>query len=198
MKLLHLDSSILGAGSVSRLLSSEIVKGQRRVHHGLEVIYRDLVANPLQHLSGAHMAAGQAGIPPTSGLDVEAGGKALAEFLSAEIIVIGLPMYNFSVPSQFKAWIDRVSVAGTTFRYTDKGPEGLAGGKKVFVASSRGGAYADTSRAFLDHQESYLRATFGFLGITDIAIIRAENVSIRDLREKSIESARTQIAALSA
>jgi FMN-dependent NADH-azoreductase len=198
MKLLHLDSSILGAGSVSRLLSGEIVKGQRRVHRSLEVIYRDLATNPLQHLSGTHLAARQAGTPPTSGLDVEAGGEALAEFLSAEIVVIGLPMYNFGVPSQFKAWVDRVSVAGITFRYTAKGPEGLAGGKKVLVASSRGGAYADTGRAFLDHQESYVRSALGFMGITDITIIRAESTSIPDLRDKSIETARTQIAALSA
>jgi FMN-dependent NADH-azoreductase len=197
MKLLHIDSSILGAGSVSRLFSSEIVKVQRRIHRGLDVTYRDLAASPLQHLSGAHLAARQAGTPPTPGLDVEAGGEALAEFLSAEIVVLGVPMYNFGVPSQFKAWIDRVSVAGVTFRYSEKGPVGLAGGKKVFVASSRGGAYAETDRAFLDHQESYLRATLGFMGITDIAIVRIENTSIPNLRDKSIESARAQVAALS-
>src|SRR2546428_274448 len=109
MRLLDIDSSILGSGSVSRALSSDIVKVQRRLHHGLEVVYRDLVADPLQHLSGAHLAAAQAGTPPPPGLDVEAGGKALAEFLSADIVVIGLPTYNFSVPSQFTAWIDRVS-----------------------------------------------------------------------------------------
>src|SRR5271154_6843869 len=153
MKLLHIDSSILGTGSVSRLLSSEIVKVQRRFHRGLEVTYRDIAATPLQHLSAAHLAARQAGTPPTSGLDVEAGGVALAEFLAAEIIVIGLPMYNFGVPTQFKAWVDRISVAGITFRYTEKGPVGLAGSKKVFVASSRGGAYTAVDRAFLDHQE---------------------------------------------
>jgi FMN-dependent NADH-azoreductase len=196
MKLLHIDSSILGTGSVSRLFSSEIVKAQRRFHHGLEVIYRDLAANPLQHLSAAHLAARHVGTPPTSGLDVEEGGKALDEFLSAEIVVIGLPMYNFGVPSQFKAWIDRVSVAGITFRYTEKGPVGLAGGKKVFVASSRGGAYTAADRAFLEHQESYVEAALGFMGITEITIIRAENTSIPDLRDKSIESARAQIAAL--
>lgn len=198
MKLLHIDSSILGAGSVSRLLSSEIVKGQRRFHRGLEVIYRDLAAAPLQHLSGAHLAARQAGTPPTSGLDVEIGGNALAEFLSAEIIVFGLPMYNFSVPTQFKAWVDRISIAGITFRYTEKGPIGLAGGKKVFVASSRGGAYTATDRTYLDHQESYVKAALGFMGITDITIIRAENTSLPDLRDKSIESARKEIAEMSA
>jgi len=197
MKLLHLDSSILGPGSVSRSLSSDLVKAQRRLHRGVEVVYRDLAAEPLQHLSGAHLAAAQ-GASPAPGLDLETGGKVLDEFMAANILVIGLPMYNFSVPSQFKAWIDRVSVAGRTFRYTEKGPEGLAGGKKVFVASSRGGAYEGTAAASLDHQESYVRAVFGFLGITHITFIRAENASIRALRDKSIEVAREQIAALSA
>lgn len=198
MKLLHIDSSILGAGSVSRLLSSELVKVQRRLHHGLEVTYRDLAAEPLQHLSGAHLAAAQLGTPPTSGLDVEVGGKALAEFRGADIIVIGLPMYNFGVPSQFKAWIDRVSVSGVTFRYTQNGPVGLAGGKKVYVASSRGGSYSEAAKEMLDHQESYLRVVLGFLGITDITIIRTENVSIPGMRDKSIEAARAQVAALAA
>src|SRR5262249_20120458 len=164
------DSSILGSGSASRVLSSDIVNVQRQLHPGLEVVYRDLAADPLQHLSGAHLAAAQ-GMTPIAGLDTEAGGKALAEFLFADIVVIGLPMYNFSVPSQFKAWIDRVTVAGKTFRYTEKGPEGLAGGKKVFVASSPGGAYPDAAAAFLDHQESYVRAVLQFLGITDITFI---------------------------
>ncbi len=153
MRLLHIDSSILGTVSVSRVLSHEIVKAQRRLHPRVEVVYRDLAANPLQHLSGAHLAAAQ-GASPAEGLDIEAGRAALDDFLAAEIVVIGLPMYNFSVPSQFKAWIDRVTVAGRTFRYTEKGAEGLTRGKKVFVASSRGGAYADTPIAFLDHQDS--------------------------------------------
>ncbi len=197
MKLLHIDSSILGPGSVSRILSSDIVNIQRQLHPGIGIVYRDLAADPLQHLSGAHLAAAQ-GATPIPGLDIEAGGNALAEFLSADIVVIGLPMYNFSVPSQFKAWIDRVSVAGKTFRYTEKGPEGLAGGKKVFVASSRGGAYTEAAQTFLDHQESYVRVALGFLGVTDITFIRAENVARRDLREKSIETARAQIWALAA
>ncbi|MES2696352.1 MAG: NAD(P)H-dependent oxidoreductase [Verrucomicrobiota bacterium] len=196
MKLLHLNSSILGAASVSRVLSREIVKAQRRLHHGIEVIYPDLVADPLHHFSGAHLSAGQAETPPTPGLDIEAGSKALDDFLSANIIVVGLPMYNHGVPSRFKAWIDRVSVAGRTFRYTEKGPEGLAGGKKVFVASPRGGAYAEPSAAFLDHQETYLRAVFGFLGIIDITFVRAGNLGRRDLRDKSIQAARAQISAM--
>ncbi|HWB06822.1 MAG TPA: FMN-dependent NADH-azoreductase [Verrucomicrobiales bacterium] len=197
MKLLHVDSSILGPSSVSRVLSSEIVKVQRQLHPGLEVVYRDLASDPLQHLSGNHLAAAQ-GAAPVPGLDIEAGGAALSEFLSADIVVIGAPMYNFAVPSQLKAWIDRLAVAGKTFRYTDKGPEGLAGGRKVFVASSRGGAYSESAFAFLDHQEAYLQAILGFFGISDITFVRAENLARGDIRDNSIKEARAQIAALSA
>lgn len=197
MKLLHVDSSILGAGSVSRTLTADLVRTQQRLHPDLEVVYRDVSAEPFQHLSGAHLAAAQ-GATPAAGVDLEASRTALEEFLSADVVVIGAPMYNFSIPSQLKAWIDRLAVAGKTFRYTEKGPEGLAGGKKVFVVSSRGGAYADTPIAFLDHQESYLRAVFGFLGITDITFIRAENVARSELRAKSIDAARNQITHLAA
>ena len=197
MKLLHIDSSILGPGSVSRILTADLVEAQRRLNPGLEVVYRDLAAEPLQHLSGAHLAAAQ-GATPAPGLDIEVSGATLEEFLAADIVVIGAPMYNFAVPSQLKAWIDRLAVAGKTFRYTERGPEGLVGGKKVFVASSRGGAYNDTPIAFLDHQEAYLRAVFGFFGITDITFVRAENVARTDLREKSIEAARAEITALAA
>ena len=195
MKLLHIDSSILGLGSVTRVLTADLVKAELRHHPHAEVIYRDLVAEPLQHQSGAHLQAAQ-GATTATGIDVELGAKVLTEFLSAEVVIIGAPMYTFGVPSQLKAWIDRVSVAGKTFRYTEKGPEGLAGGKKVIIASSRGGAYADTPIAFLDHQEAYLRVVFGFWGITDITFIRAENVSRQNLRADSIQAARAQIAAL--
>ncbi len=187
MKLLHIDSSILGGGSVSRLLTADLVAAERGLHPGLEVIYRDLAAEPLQHLSGAHLAG-------DAGVDVAEGAAALEEFLAADIVVIGAPMYNFSVPSQLKAWIDRLAVAGKTFRYGEGGVEGLAGGKKVVVASSRGGAYAGTPLAALDHQESYLSGVFGFFGITDIEFVRAENVARTELREGAIEAARREIA----
>ena len=192
MKLLHIDSSILGHASVSRTLSADLVEVQRRVHPGVEVVYRDLAANPLQHLSAAHLAAAQ-GAPPAEGLDLAASVAALEEFLAADIVVIGAPMYNFSISSQLKSWIDRLAVAGKTFRYTEKGPEGLLQGKKVLVASSRGGVYTDTPAAPFDHQETYLRAIFGFFGITDIGLFRAEGVARPDLRDRSIETARAQI-----
>jgi FMN-dependent NADH-azoreductase len=192
MKLLHIDSSILSQASVSRTLSADLVEVQRRVHPDIEVVYRDLGTNPLQHLSGAHLAAAQ-GAVPAAGLDLEASAIALEEFLAADIIVIGAPMYNFTISSQLKSWIDRLAVAGKTFRYSEKGPEGLAGGKKVHVASSRGGVYTVGPAASFDHQETYLSTFLGFLGITDIAFFRAEGVARPGMREQSIEAARAQI-----
>jgi FMN-dependent NADH-azoreductase len=202
MKLLHVDSSILGPGSVSRQLSAEIVAAEQRLHPDLQIVYRDLAAEPVAHLSGAHLAAAQGAAPetPEAGRDVAAGQAALEEFLAADIVVVGAPMYNFAIPSQLKAWIDRLAVAGKTFRYTEKGAEGLAGGKKVIVASSRGGFYGpQTPISFLDHQETYLRNVFGFFGITDVAFIRAEGIALGpDQRAKSIADARTSIAGLAA
>ena len=201
MNLLHVDSSILGAGSVSRTLSAEIVAALRERHPGAAPTYRDLGAAPVSHLTGAHLAAAQ-GAPDAPSLqrDLAAGQAALAEFLAADIVVIGAPMYNFGVPSQLKAWIDRLAVAGKTFRYTEQGSEGLAGGKKVIVASSRGGLYGpDTPAAFLDHQESYLRGIFGFFGITDVSFVRAEGLNLGpDKREAAITAAREQITRLAA
>lgn len=202
MKLLHVDSSILGPGSVSRQFSAEIVAAERRLHQRLEVVYRDLGREPVGHLSGAHLAAAQGGAAEALPLrqDVAAGQAALEEFLAADIVVVGAPMYNFAIPSQLKAWIDRLAVAGKTFRYTEKGAEGLAGGKKVIIASSRGGFYGpQTPIAFLDHQETYLRNIFGFFGITDVTFIRAEGVALGpDQRAKSIQAAQSTIAGLAA
>jgi len=202
MKLLHIDSSITGAGSVSRALSAGIVAAQRLRHPGLEVTYRDLAAEPVGHLSGAHLAAAQGASPELPALlrDLASGQAALEEFLAADIVVVGAPMYNFAIPSQLKAWIDRLAVAGKTFRYTADGPMGLAGGKTVIVASSRGGFYGpETPIAFLDHQESYLRGVFGFFGITDVTFIRAEGVAIGpEQRAKAMDAANGEIAKLAA
>ena len=201
-KLLHIDSSILGAGSVSRQLTAEIVAAERRRHPGLQVIYRDLAAAPVGHLSGAHLAAAQGVVPETIDLerDLVAGRSALSEFLAADIVVVGAPMYNFGVPSQLKAWIDRLAVAGQTFSYSDKGAVGLAGGKQVIVASSRGGFYGpETPIAFLDHQESYLRGIFGFFGITDVTFVRAEGIALgAEQRARALQAAQSVIESLPA
>ena len=202
MKLLHVDSSIFGEGSVSRVLSAEVVAAQRALHPGIEVTYRDLAANPLGHLTRIHFAGLKGSFPADweSVRDVAAGRAALNEFLVADILVVGAPMYNFSIPSQLKAWIDRLAVPGKTFRYTKNGPQGLAGGKRVIVASSCGGfSGPETPVAFLDNQETYLRGVFGFLGITDVIFIRAEGVNVGpDHGAKSIEAARAEIDQLTA
>lgn len=202
MKLLHVNSSILGQNSVSRTLSAEVVAAQRASHPGIEVVYRDLATDPIDHLTGTHLAAFQGALPADEAIqrDIASGQAALDEFLAADVVVVGAPMYNFGVSSQLKAWIDRLAVAGKTFRYTEKGPEGLAGGKMVIVASSRGGLYGPgTPAAPLEHQESYLRAVFGFFGITEITFVRAEGVALgAEAREKAIEAARGEVTKLAA
>ncbi|MBW4050671.1 MAG: FMN-dependent NADH-azoreductase [Proteobacteria bacterium] len=203
MKLLHVDASILGESSVSRQLSAAVVGRLRQAHPGIAVTHYDLGAEPIGHLTGAHLTAAQGGLAPGNTAlqqDVARGLQALEDFLAADIVVVGAPMYNFSVSSQLKAWIDRLAVAGKTFRYTEKGPQGLAGGKKVIVASSRGGFYGpDTPAASLDHQERYLIGIFGFFGITDITFVRAEGLNISaDHRTTSIAAATAEAAGLAA
>lgn len=194
MKLLHVDSSIFGEGSVSRVLSAEVVAAQRALHPGIEVTYRDLVSDPLDHLTRIHFAGlkGALSVDREMARDLAAGQAALDEFLGADTLVVGAPMYNFSIPSQLKAWIDRLAVPGKTFRYTKSGPEGLAGGKSVIVASSCGGSSGpEAPLAFLDHQETYLRGVFGLFGITDVIFIRAKGVNVGpDGGVKSIEAAK--------
>nr|WP_315591711.1 NAD(P)H-dependent oxidoreductase [uncultured Cupriavidus sp.] len=201
MQLLHVDSSILGQGSVSRDLSADVVATFTGRQSGLAISRLDLAATPIGHLTAAHLAAAQ-GAPIDDALqaDVAMGQNALDEFLAADIVVIGAPMYNLGVPSQLKAWIDRISVAGKTFRYGEHGPVGLCGGKKLIIASSRGGVYSEGSAAAaFDHQETYLKAAFGFLGITDITFIRAEGVAMgADARSGAIASAKKDTAALAA
>ena len=165
MKLLHIDSSALGAQSVSRELSAAIVARFTAGTERTEVHYRDLAERPLPHW--------------TPGADDRATAfdrELLAEFLAADVVVLGAPMYNFAIASQLKAWIDRIAVAGATFRYTENGPEGLAAGKRVIVAISRGGMYPP--QAAMDFQEPYLRAVFGFMGITELEFVRAEGLNL--------------------
>jgi FMN-dependent NADH-azoreductase len=192
MKLLHIDSSVLGPHSVSRQVSAAIVDRLRQTTPGLDIVYRDLTATPLSHLSGSHLAAMQ-GAAPSAELqqDLAAGQSVLEEFLAADIVVLGAPMYNFTIPSQLKAWIDRILVAGKTFKYGTQGPEGLAGDKRVIVAISRGGFYgAGTPTAALEHLESYLRGVLGFIGITNPEFISADGIQIGpEHREKALAGA---------
>ena len=183
MKLLHIDSSPLGTRSVSRELTRRAVDLWRDSHPGTEVEYLDLAADAPPHLDadslGFRLGLDTDALTPAQKRENARTERLLAQFLAADVVVVGAPMYNFSIPSQLKAWIDRVAQAGRTFKYTEHGPVGLAAGKTVIVVSSRGGAYsADPTLAFLDHQESYLKAVFGFFGITDVRFVRAEGVAM--------------------
>ena len=179
MHILHLDSSPLGGHSVSRELSAAVVTQLGRDSPGAQVTYRDLAADPLPHWTPA----------------VDDGDAAIAQLMAADVIVIGAPMYNFSVPTQLKAWIDRIAVAGKTFRYTANGPEGLAGGRRVIVASARGGFYgAGTPSAAADFQEPWLRQVFAMIGIDDVTFVRAEGVGISaEQKAASIAAARASL-----
>ena len=201
MKLLHIDSSILD-GSVSRALSRATVQRLREDMPGLDVTYRDLVATPIPHLTEAVFLAARNPEPQDQALkdDVTLGNLALEEFLAADIIVIGLGFYNLSIPSQLKAWVDRLIVAGKTFRYDENGVEGLAGGKRIILAIARGGFYGPgTSKAPHEHAETYLRSVFALAGIADIEVIAAEGVAYGPAqRAEAISAAHHAIAAISA
>jgi FMN-dependent NADH-azoreductase len=195
MKLLHIDSSVLGPHSVSRQVTAAIVDRLQKAMPNLNVTYRDLTMTPLAHLSGSHLAAAQGAVPEAVALqqDLAAGQTVLDEFLAADIVVIGAPMYNFTIPSQLKAWIDRILVAGKTFKYSAQGAEGLAGNKRVIIAIARGNFYsAGTPSAAAEHHETYLRAVFSLIGIANPEIIVAEGVQIGpEQREKALEGALT-------
>ena len=180
MTILQIDSSITGEASVSRQVTEAIVA---RIAHGSNVVHRDLAAQPLPHLTLAGMADH----------------TVLEEFLAADTVVIGAPMYNFGLPSQLKAWIDRILVAGRTFRYTAEGPEGLAGGKRVLVAVARGGFYdAGSPAAALEHVETYLRAVFRFIGI-EPEFVTADGINIGpEQRAAAIQAALGETTRLAA
>jgi FMN-dependent NADH-azoreductase len=178
MKVLHIDAGITGPASVSRQLSSAVVQALRAAAPEIDVLRRDLDADPIPHLDSSSVGS----LRPVEGaLEGEAARSQaiLQEFLDADVVVLGAPMYNLGIPSQLKAWFDRILVAGRTFRYTPNGVEGLAGGKQVIIASARGGLYAPgTPQAAADFHEPYLRALFGFVGIADVTVLRAEGVNI--------------------
>lgn len=203
MTILHIDSSILGGYSVSRSLSAAIVARQQELHPDAQVVYRDLVVDAALHLSDQHMAVFQGGAVTNAelGADLAVGGAYIDDLFAADIIVIGAPMYNFSIPSQLKSWIDRVCVAGRTFKYGANGPESLLPkGKKVFIASSRGGVYTEGAPAApLEHHETYLRAVLSFIGLTDVTIVRAEGLNLgEETKAAAIAQAKAEIAAIAA
>jgi FMN-dependent NADH-azoreductase len=186
MKLLQIDSSLRGQHSASRELTAAVVARWRAAIPGLELNYRDLDAEPIDHLGGAELNKSDETAMARSE-------RVLQEFLDADVVVIGAPMYNFSIPSTLKAWIDRIAVAGRSFRYTPDGPQGLAGGKRVIVASTRGGVHpVDSGRDFV---EPYLRFVFAFLGVDDIEFVTAEGLNLgAERREAGMRAALLSIA----
>ncbi|TFZ08416.1 FMN-dependent NADH-azoreductase [Ramlibacter humi] len=195
MKLLHIDSSPLGTASVSRQLTRETVAEWTARHPGTVVEHLDLAVNAPAHLDmdslGFKLGIAANDLTEEQRRENLLSEQLVSQFLAADVVVIGAPMYNFSVPTQLKAWIDRIAQAGRTFRYTAQGPQGLAGGKTVIIASTRGGVY---SNAPVDHQEGYLRTVLGFMGVTDVHIVRAEGIAMgEEAKAKAIASARADI-----
>jgi FMN-dependent NADH-azoreductase len=201
MKLLHIDSSPLAGASASRELTRRTVERWQAAHPGTTVEVLDLVTDAPAHLDadslGFRLAPDAPGLTETQRRENAVSERLVSQFLAADVIVVGAPLYNFGIPSQLKAWIDRIAQAGRTFRYTANGPEGLAGGKTVIVVSTRGGQYAGIpAMEAMEHQESYLRTVFGFLGITDVRIVRAEGLAMGDdARAKAMAEADAAIAA---
>ena len=200
--LLHVDASILGDHSASRKLSAAVAERLKAADSSLKTVYRDLAATPLPHLSGAHLAAAQGATPssPIVQQELAESAQVLEEFLAADTVVVGAPMYNFTLPTQLKAWIDRILVAGKTFRYGANGVEGLARGKRVIVAVSRGGFYGPgTPAEAMEYLESYLKSIFAFIGITDAEFIIAEGLQTgAEHREKAMDGALKAATALQA
>jgi FMN-dependent NADH-azoreductase len=182
MNLLLVTSSLFGAASQSRQIAAEFVTAWRGSHPGTTVVERDLSPASIPHLSQDTLGA--LGTPADARTEAQQDAVAFADALIAEVeaadvIVLTAPMYNFTIPSTLKAWIDHVARAGRTFRYTANGPEGLLKGKKVFIVTGRGGAYSgDNPAKVLDFQEPYLRGVLGFLGLTDVTFIHVEGLGI--------------------
>jgi len=200
--LLHIDSSVRQQGSLSRQLGGEFLAKWQAANPDGKIVTRDLAANPVPHLTeqmlGAYFTpaeqrnAEQAHTIKTSDALVD-------ELLAADTIVIGAPMYNFSVPSGLKAWIDHVARAGRTFKYGANGPEGLVHGKKVIVFVATGGVYSAGPAAAYDHVTTYLRTVLGFLGMTDVSFIVAEGVAMGEAAvEAALTQSRSQLDAIAA
>ena len=201
MHLLHIDSSVLGDASITRQLTASTVEAWRAAHPGTQVQYLDLAAEAPAHF-GADALGFKLGIADASLTEAQKRENVVTErylqqFLASDVIVIGAPMYNFAIPTQLKAWIDRLAVPGRAFRYTAKGPEGLAGGKTLIVVSGRGGVYSASEQGrAADHQESYLQTVFGFFGVTDVRFVRAEGVAMGpQARAQALTQGEADIAA---
>lgn len=195
MQILVINSSAGGRESASRELVNEVVSSLHNVNLGATVTFRDLVSDPVPHLNDQTLN----GVRGTSETEPEHEARKLSDLLvselrAADVIVMGVPMYNFSIPSALKAWIDHVVRAGETFRYSETGPKGLLTGKKVIVAESSGGKYSEGHHRANDFQEPYLRAILKFIGLEDVRFVRAEKTALgKDERDKAIAAAKVKL-----
>jgi FMN-dependent NADH-azoreductase len=184
MKLLHIDSSILGSHSKSRQLTTAIVDKLKQEHPHIEIVYRDLAATPPPHMTLASLPGDHPSSARAEALDEVAqrvrdeSQRILDEFMAADVVVLGAPMYNWSIPTQLKAWIDIIVVPGKTFRYGPQGPEeGLVGNKRFILAITRGVLYTSRSAMFAEHAETYMRTVLSFLGVRNPEFVVAEGVT---------------------
>jgi FMN-dependent NADH-azoreductase len=192
--ILQVNSSLNAEKGVSTQLASELVAALRAAHPETALIVRDLAREPVPHLDAARFAAFVAPAAALTAAQAEVlrhSDTLIAELRRADVIVLGLPMYNFGVPSQLKAWFDHVARAGVTFKYTDKGAVGLLRGKKAYVLAARGGRYAGTPA---DTQTAYVRSFLAFLGVTDVEFVYAEGLAIGETsRTEALASARASL-----
>lgn len=195
--LLKINSSIHSTAGQSSKLTEQFVNAWIAERPGAEVIVRDLAVNPVPHLDAARFGAFITRAEhrtPDQQVVVEYSDQLIGELQRADAMIIGLPMYNFGIPSTLKAYFDHIARAGVTFRYTEKGPVGLLTNKKAYVLATRGGYYAGTSR---DTQSSYLRDFLNFIGINDVEFIYAEGLAISEQqKQRSLSQATDRIAEL--
>ena len=197
--ILQLNSSIYNGNGQSSKLATEFVAQLRVGNPEAKVVVRDVAKDPIPHLDEARFAAFLAkpeARTPEQARVVGESDALIAELKAADAIVIALPMYNFGVPSQFKAWVDHVARAGVTFKYTDKGSVGLLTGKKAWVFATRGGLYAGTAA---DSQTAYVRQFLAFVGITDVEFVYAEGLAMGEApRNQGLSRARQDLLRLAA
>lgn len=190
-KILHINSSVRKNDSISRKVTSDFVAKWKAKDAQTTVVERDLAINPPPHLDekiiGAFFTAPDQRTAEQNEI-AKLSETLVQELFDADVIVIGAPMYNFSITSGLKAWIDQVARAGITFKYDENGPVGLVSGKKVYVFTARGGVYSHGPAAAMDFHETYLRAVLGFIGLKDVTFIHSEGLSMGAIGvEKALE-----------
>ncbi|MHC2145155.1 FMN-dependent NADH-azoreductase [Pseudomonas sp. 210_17 TE3656] len=196
-RVLVIESSARQQGSISRQLTSDFVSQWQAAHPGDQVTLRDLALNPVPHLDANLLGGWMKPEEQRNSDELQAlarSNELTDEVLAADVLVLAAPMYNFTIPSTLKAWLDHVLRAGITFKYTETGPQGLLTGKKAYILTARGGIHAGASS---DHQEPYLRQVMAFIGIHDVTFIHAEGLNMGgDFHEKGLNQAKAQLAAV--